>query len=134
MFFLFLLKYPAQNGELYEHGDAHYDERCHEAMDAYLHTEPEEHYVKSEVHRMRTREAHKMLPRRLLSESETARGVVVYQKTHHITRGIGGINLNEQLQEVVNDIMNRSREASIEYKPHKLRLALLSVFQSLRLV
>lgn len=103
-------------------------------MDAYLHTEPEQHYVKPEVYRVRARKTYEMLPRGLTTESKTARGVVVYQETHHISRSVGCIHLYEQLQKKVNDVMNRSREATIEYKPRKLCLALLSIPQSPRLI
>ena len=63
-------------------------------MDAYLHTEPEQHYVKPEVYGMGTRETHEMFPRWLLMESEATGGIVVDEKTNNVTYGIGSVYLN----------------------------------------
>lgn len=133
-FSLFLLKHPAQYGKLYEHGDAHDYDWCHQAVYAYLHAEPEEHYVQSEVHGMRPREPHEVLPRRLLAESEATRGVVVYEKTNDVAYGIRRVYLYHQLQQIIDYVVNGSREAPVEDKTHKLRLTLITVFQCLRLI
>jgi hypothetical protein len=100
-------------------------------MNAQLHANPEEYYVESEVYGMRARETYEVAPRGLAAEGEITGGIIVYEETYHIARGISHIHLYHQLQKVINKIVYRSRETTIQHKAHKLRLSLLCIFKLL---
>ena len=114
--------------ELHEHGDAHHDDRCYEAVYAQLHAAPEEHYVQTEVDAMASGETNELLPRRLLSEGEQTCGVEVRRKAHDIADGVCCVHLYQQLQEEINAVVYACGEYAVEDKAYELRLALVIVF------
>ena len=94
-------------------------------MYAYLHAEPEEWNMQTEIYRMRAREANEMLPRGLLSEGKPARSVVVYEKTQHIAYGVWYVDLDKQLTQKIYGIVHGGRKTAIEHETQKLRLTLV---------
>ena len=95
---LLLLKHPAQYRKLYEHGYAHNNNWCHQSVYAYLHAEPEEDDMQSEIHGMRTREPNEVFPSGLLAEGKATRSVVVDEEADDISDGIRRVYLYHQLQ------------------------------------
>lgn len=77
---LFLFKYEVEYGELHEHCYSHDDDGGNEAVDAYLHTSPEEDDVEQEIHPVAAAESDETFPRWRSVEGEVCRGEIVYEE------------------------------------------------------
>ena len=114
-------------GELYEHCYTHDDDGGNEAVDAYLHTCPEEHDMQQELDSMTAAESDEAFPWRGSMESEVCRGEVVHEEWNNIAYGIGSVYLYEQLTQQIYGIVYSCWEASVEDKAHELCLACIAM-------
>ena len=114
-------------GELYEHCYTHDDDGGNEAVDAYLHTCPEEHNMQQEVHPVTATESDEAFPWRRSMESEVCRGEVVHEEWNNIADGVWCVYLDEQLTQQIYGIVYSCWEASVEDKAHELCLACIAM-------
>ena len=114
-------------GELYEHCYTHDDDGGNEAVDAYLHTCPEEHNMQQEIDSMTATESDEAFPWRRSMESEVCRGEVVHEEWNNIADGVWCVYLDEQLTQQIYGIVYSCWEASVEDKAHELCFACIAM-------